>query len=149
VRVYGSPWTPHNGNWAFQYPRSEDVWTRKIPAEVDILVTHGPPRGHLDLMSWGCLFLLKEVWRIRPRLHAFGHVHEGVGVEMAAFDGVQRAYERTIVDGGGILNFVRTAVEFLLAWRRPSAEAKCIMVNAAIVGGLRHDQRREATKVIV
>lgn len=48
VRVWGSPMSPKNGNWAFQYPRSEDVWTEKIPDGNDVVVTHTPPRAHLD-----------------------------------------------------------------------------------------------------
>ena len=48
----------------------------KVPAGTDLLVTHGPPRGHLDLGHIGCASLLSELWRIRSRLHVFGHVHE-------------------------------------------------------------------------
>lgn len=49
VRVYGSPWSIRHGNWAFQYPRSTDVWHESIPPDTDVLITHTPPRGHLDL----------------------------------------------------------------------------------------------------
>lgn len=59
LRVYGSPLSQHHGNWAFQYPRIEDVWTRTVPDGIDVLVTHGPPpRAHLDLFKMGCVHLL-------------------------------------------------------------------------------------------
>jgi Icc-related predicted phosphoesterase len=47
------------------------------------LITHGPPQGHGDLTSRGeragCQDLLDALRRIRPRLHVFGHIHEGAG----------------------------------------------------------------------
>lgn len=61
-----------------------------IPTEVDVLLTHGPPRGHGDLclparFPAGCVDLLRTVEERlavegRLKLHAFGHVHEGYGV---------------------------------------------------------------------
>ena len=35
VRIWGSPMSPKNGNWAFQYPRSENVW-KSIPDGIDV-----------------------------------------------------------------------------------------------------------------
>lgn len=63
LRVYGSPQSARHGNWAFQYPRSESgkAWRGTIPDDVDILVTHGPPRAHLDTLRLGCPALLGEV----------------------------------------------------------------------------------------
>ncbi|OOF97211.1 hypothetical protein ASPCADRAFT_514217 [Aspergillus carbonarius ITEM 5010] len=51
---------------------------------VDIMVTHGPPYGILDQVvpghvSVGCEHLYRAVKRARPRLHVFGHIHEGYG----------------------------------------------------------------------
>jgi hypothetical protein len=48
LTIYGSPMTPQYGNWVFQYRRIRDVWRDTIPDGTDILLTHGPPRGHLD-----------------------------------------------------------------------------------------------------
>lgn len=82
VRVYGSPSIPACGGpeFAFQYPRGQDAWSGTIPRETDILVTHSPPRHHLDLpRGMGCEWLLKEIWNVRPRLHVFGHIHCGHG----------------------------------------------------------------------
>ncbi|KAJ8599584.1 hypothetical protein CTAYLR_004692 [Chrysophaeum taylorii] len=93
LTIYGSPWTPVYGDWAFMLGRGEpslDKW-RNIPDGVDILVTHGPPLGRHDLCAWGegragCIDLLYQVQqRIRPKVHVFGHIHEGYG---ASSDGV-------------------------------------------------------------
>jgi Icc-related predicted phosphoesterase len=89
--VYGSPWTPEYYNWAFNLPRGKairSVWSR-IPEPTDVLITHGPPLGRGDYTMHteytGCFDLLQEVQtRIQPRLHIFGHIHEGHGV---SFDG--------------------------------------------------------------
>ncbi|KAF4319215.1 hypothetical protein JM18_005736 [Phytophthora kernoviae] len=82
---YGTPWQPEFCNWAFNRPRGEALlrqW-RQIPTDTDVLVTHTPPMGHGDLVGYqrvGCADLLREVEdRVRPKLHVFGHVHEGYG----------------------------------------------------------------------
>ena len=86
VKVYGSPMTPRYGNWAFQY-QGEDVWSNTVPEATDILVTHGPAKGHLDSSLsnpsylQGCVYLQRELWRVKPRLHVCGHIHSGRGVE--------------------------------------------------------------------
>ncbi|PYI36505.1 hypothetical protein BP00DRAFT_421451 [Aspergillus indologenus CBS 114.80] len=51
---------------------------------IDIVITHGPPYGILDHVgpdhvSVGCEHLYRAVRRARPRLHVFGHIHEGYG----------------------------------------------------------------------
>ncbi|KAF2437968.1 Metallo-dependent phosphatase [Karstenula rhodostoma CBS 690.94] len=71
VKVWGAPWTPKYGNWAFQYPPGEDIWQGKIPEDADILVTHGPARGHLDVNGTGnagCMHMRHELERVKPRL---------------------------------------------------------------------------------
>eukprot|EP01137_Pigoraptor_chileana_P007470 Opistho-2@53120 len=87
LRIYGSPWQPEFFNWAFNLPRGPAIlekW-RKIPSDVDVLITHGPPLGHGDVcddgLNVGCADLLSEIQnRIRPTVHVFGHVHEGYGI---------------------------------------------------------------------
>ena len=85
LRIWGSPWQPWFFDWAFNLHRGEPlrkVWAQ-IPVGIDVLVTHGPPRGILDTTSRGeavgCDDLLEAVQRIRPRLHLFGHIHEAYG----------------------------------------------------------------------
>ena len=60
------------------------MWA-KIPDDVDVLITHGPPANILDRTYTGqyvgCPHLLARVQKIRPRLHVFGHIHEAYGQE--------------------------------------------------------------------
>lgn len=83
-----------------------DIWGGKIPDNIDILITHGPPRAHLDLLEYGCVYLLQELWRVRPQIHVFGHIHEGAEMEWLQFDSLQSAYERTVAPGGGSWNLI-------------------------------------------
>jgi Icc-related predicted phosphoesterase len=57
---------------------------KKIPANTDIQITHGPPYGILDKnrvgFSAGCQSLKRVVKRIKPMLHVFGHIHERSGM---------------------------------------------------------------------
>jgi Icc-related predicted phosphoesterase len=63
-------------------------WNQAMPAYVDILVTHGPPKGILDksysredvLEMCGDKSLLNKVLEIQPAYHLFGHIHEGYGM---------------------------------------------------------------------
>ena len=63
-----------------------------IPDDIDILVTHSPPYGILDetydpvarlFKQCGSKSLLKRVCEIKPKLHVFGHIHEGYGEVLA------------------------------------------------------------------
>ncbi|MCK7548903.1 metallophosphatase domain-containing protein [Marinobacter koreensis] len=87
-RFWGSPWTPVFFNWAFNLERGEALaerWAR-IPENLDVLITHGPPAGILDIvpdakgeLSVGCEELATAVENRQPRLHIFGHIHESYG----------------------------------------------------------------------
>jgi Icc-related predicted phosphoesterase len=80
LKIYGTPASLFQGGMAFNYHAGEDIekeW-EKIPGDTDILITQMPPKGILDNGS-GCPQLLEKVDRIRPKLHLFGHVHEGYG----------------------------------------------------------------------
>lgn len=87
VHLYGSPWQPEFCKWAFNLNRGEEIrnkWSL-IPDNTDTLITHGPPIGYGDKCSdgsmVGCRDLLNEIRnRVHPRLHIFGHIHEGYGV---------------------------------------------------------------------
>lgn len=153
LRVYGSPLSPRHGSWAFQYPRARDVWAQQsapVPPGVDILVTHTPPRAHLD-RQLGCAHLLRTLWRVRPRLHVFGHVHDGAGTEWVQFDALQAAYEQTVLADGGVHNLGLVLVRFLQAcvWPPAPAVTKCLLVNASMVGGLRDDELRRPVQVVL
>ena len=45
-----------------------------MPENIDVLISHGPPRGILDENS-GCPILRKVVDKIKPSVHLFGHIH--------------------------------------------------------------------------
>lgn len=94
--VFGSPYSPNqeSGKWAFQYPRDSDeatvLWAA-IPLETDLLITHTPPHHHCDeavsrRKALGCETLRQAMWRVRPRLHVCGHVHEGRGAERITWE---------------------------------------------------------------
>lgn len=87
LRVYASPYTPSLGDWGFQY-HPESGHDFSIP-QVDVVMTHGPPRGVLDYTRSGeragCSFLFQAIARSRPRLHCFGHIHEGWGGKLVTW----------------------------------------------------------------
>lgn len=80
IKIYGSPWTPEFNGWSFMKKREKinKVW-ENLPEDIDILVTHGPPKGILDLngdiIPVGDSALFKRVMKIQPKFHLFGHVH--------------------------------------------------------------------------
>lgn len=85
-KVFGSPFSQFQGNWAFGYESNDAaaLWD-KIPLDTDIIVTHTPPRSHCDqkanAQSVGCDALYQSMSRIRPPLAVCGHVHEGRGYD--------------------------------------------------------------------
>lgn len=94
INFWGSPIQPRFGNWAFNRDRGEDIkahWDM-IPNGIDVLITHGPPKGILDRIhpmferynedpNVGCWDLLQKVIDIKPKVHVFGHIHETYGME--------------------------------------------------------------------
>ena len=94
LTVYASPYTPALGAWGFQY-RPERGHSFSIEKGVDVVVTHGPPKGIMDYTYGreraGCPNLFAAVARARPRVHCFGHIHEGWGAKLVTwrenFDG--------------------------------------------------------------
>lgn len=86
LKVWGSPVTPYFLGMAFNARQGSEikkVWN-KIPANTDILITHGPPIKILD-HGVGDNELLLHVNKIRPAVHCFGHAHGQNGIE--AIDG--------------------------------------------------------------
>ncbi|KAL1957427.1 hypothetical protein VTO42DRAFT_5995 [Malbranchea cinnamomea] len=101
--VYASPYQPKFCQWAFAYKRSQDRFNpspegaefqaeNPIPSfpGVDIVLTHGPPKDIGDKVaqerSEGCAHLRRAVARARPRIHCFGHIHEGHGAYLMKWD---------------------------------------------------------------
>ena len=87
VHFYGSPWQPWFFDWAFNLPRGGALAAKwaLIPPQTDVLITHTPPQGIGDVTAVeneavGCEALRPVVAALAPRLHVFGHIHEGYGV---------------------------------------------------------------------
>jgi len=86
LRLWGTPVTPMYGG-AFGLSRAKDrkrLYAR-IPPDIDVLISHGPPFGILDAdpvsgLHAGSHELLDAVMWARPRLHVFGHIHGANGV---------------------------------------------------------------------
>lgn len=100
IKFWGSPYQPWFMDWAFNVHRGEQIkrhWDL-IPADTDVLITHGPAYGVLDQMtpegltsSWGskliippsehlgCEELRTAVDRVNPKVHIFGHIHGSHG----------------------------------------------------------------------
>ncbi|KAI0715920.1 Metallo-dependent phosphatase-like protein [Cerioporus squamosus] len=156
LSVYGSPHIPWHGDGSFSYKPSEGASRWNLPPFLDILVTHGPPKYHLDSRGgMGCEHLLRAVEQTRPLLHVFGHLHSGRGVKCVAWDGAQREYERI---SGRSLGKGRNALGALwlvaaaLATKirgRPKflPGAHTVLVNASSQGWFRDNAWRGATVV--
>jgi Icc-related predicted phosphoesterase len=104
IKLYGSPWQPEFYNWAFNLPRNgEEMKARwdAIPDNTDILITHGPPFGHLDIpggqnaVRVGCEMLRYRVDEIRPKIHVFGHIHGSWG---HYFDGHTHFFNASVLN---------------------------------------------------
>ena len=91
LKIWGSPWTltfpgMNPDCKAFTLDTEEELsekWAM-IPHDVDILITHMPPyfvgdklKGGRHVGSRGLYAWL--LYAGRPRLHVFGHIHEGYG----------------------------------------------------------------------
>lgn len=103
IKIWGTPWQPEFHNWAFNLPRGEKLKEKwdMIPMNTDILITHGPPLGKLDYVRYtnenvGCEELMKRVEEIKPKIHVFGHIHEGYGY---VFDGNTHFINAAVLNG--------------------------------------------------
>ncbi|KAH7303625.1 Ser/Thr protein phosphatase family protein [Stachybotrys elegans] len=103
-KVFASQYTPAFGGYAFGYPIEEDHFngteSSRIPDNegIDVIVTHGPPKpSDLEMQAFrldlndkqqhlGCPGLWGALERVKPKLHCFGHIHEGYGAQMATFE---------------------------------------------------------------
>ena len=80
IKFYGIPMFMEdciNGNEALNYSR--------IPIDTDILITHAPPYGILDLdegINYGSEKLLEKLTTLNLKAHLFGHIHSSHGSEI-------------------------------------------------------------------
>ncbi len=86
VTIYGVPWNPWFYDWAWNLKRGSDemkaVW-KQLPENVDLLLTHSPPRGYLDVTrsgeAVGCEDMLEAIVDKKPKVVVCGHIHEAAG----------------------------------------------------------------------
>jgi predicted phosphodiesterase len=83
---WGSPWQPTFQDGVFNLPRGSESLERQwslIPNHTDVLITHSPPWGILDVADskhLGCELLRDRVEQVQPRFQIFGHIHEAAGL---------------------------------------------------------------------
>jgi Icc-related predicted phosphoesterase len=100
IKIFGSPYSQEFNNWAYSYPRDYDYWANRIPDDTDIALIHGPAYGIVDelgengkALNLGCKSLLKEIFRVKPKLLITGHIHYSGG----------RHYRHEYADGSSTL----------------------------------------------
>lgn len=90
LKFYGTPWVPIiNYMWAFEveHEKLKTVFSA-IPENIDILVTHSPPRLHgylgdvslefgVDSDKFGSSELADAIFEKKPRYVFCGHIHSG------------------------------------------------------------------------
>lgn len=86
IKFWGSPYTHIFNQWAFMLPGDElkKIW-EKIPDDIDVIITHGPPYGILDYVEFskqnvGCPHLRDRIKEIKPKYHICGHIHGSYGI---------------------------------------------------------------------
>lgn len=87
TKFYGSPWVPNLAGWAFYQDHLGLVSKfNKIPADTNVLITHEPPEGTLDVGPAGNAYHIgsselhertNKLYELK--LHVFGHIHHGYG----------------------------------------------------------------------
>jgi Icc-related predicted phosphoesterase len=84
LKLFGSPYTPTFGNWYHMKDRGKlSRYWEELEESIDILITHGPPYGILDLSenregileNCGDKALLNRILKVKPKYHCFGHIH--------------------------------------------------------------------------
>mmetsp|Transcript_28606 Transcript_28606/g.69753 ORF Transcript_28606/g.69753 Transcript_28606/m.69753 type:complete len:283 (-) Transcript_28606:62-910(-) len=111
LKIYGCPWW-HGHHWDYKETRqgksiklrnTDPAGFGKIPYNLDVLLTHGPPRGVLDEADGvkgfhsGSVDLAKSILRTAPKLCLWGHVHEQRGTALVR-TGEKREQKTTCVN---------------------------------------------------
>ncbi|KAK3389843.1 Metallo-dependent phosphatase-like protein [Podospora didyma] len=139
LTVYASPFTPSlEADWGFQFKRGEHHDFAMIDQTVDVAITHGPPKGVLDLTSskqrGGCEHLFAAVAKACPKMHCFAHIHEGWGAKLVAWRDDQPSENPshfTDIDNGAssVGDRIGAHCEIVGIWRpsSPLARLSCFM----------------------
>lgn len=120
IKFFGSPYTPTFGStWSYNKARSKlgRMWDQ-LPNDIDVLLTHGPPLGILDLSEnrdyslemCGDRGLLTYIKKSNVKYHLFGHIHnfkDCVNSAVKICGGVTYSNACPLEDGGfelGLIN---------------------------------------------
>jgi Icc-related predicted phosphoesterase len=90
LKFYGHPYTPWFHDWAWNryYDQLIEI-NEKIPDDTNVLITHGPPYGILDVLkdpyrtkeNLGCKALRERIDQLPDlKLSVFGHLHSAEGI---------------------------------------------------------------------
>jgi Icc-related predicted phosphoesterase len=111
LNIWGTPYTPTFGvGWAYNKSRDKmDKLWKSIPENVDIIISHGPPKGILDLSYdiennlefCGCGAMKKNMIKLEPKLVLFGHIHNCEGIINAGT--MQLSGYKTIYSNGSVM----------------------------------------------
>lgn len=112
IKIFGTPYTPSFGSgWAFNKSRDSmhQIWAA-VDEDVDIIVSHGPPKTVLDLSYnrdnelefCGDLSFKKAcILKFRAKLVLFGHIHDCDNIINAGTR--QLSYSDTIFSNGSVV----------------------------------------------
>lgn len=84
LTFWGCPYVPEFMGWGFMAPRGAPLkrhWDL-VPPQLDVLVSHGPPHGYLDMYQGkhvGCEAQRDAIKTRKIRYNLFGHIHTGHG----------------------------------------------------------------------
>lgn len=111
MKFWGTPFTKRFRDWGFNVdPDKLSPYWEMIPSDTDVLITHQPPYGTGDYISYesapgiprrknkehlGCSELKRKVEQLQPRLHVYGHIHSGAGTYR---------HGRTVMVNASVLN---------------------------------------------
>lgn len=134
IRVFGSPYVPKCGSFAFQYPPHSDYWKDIVPDGTDVLIAHTPPALYAD-GGKGCPHLLREIRRVRPKVVVCGHIHHARGRVDVPLVGSQKVWEEVVLSDGlwkwfGLLLLLWHVLKERV-WDRVEDGEKVAVVNAA------------------
>ena len=112
IHFFGTPITPTFGTgWAWNKKREKmhDLW-ESVPENIDVLISHGPPKGILDLSydrennleCCGCTSMFKFVSKSNFKLVLFGHIHNSREIHTNAGT-MQLAGKKTIFSNGTVV----------------------------------------------
>ena len=87
IKFYGCGMSPKYGNWVYMSDRGKiNKYWNAIPDDTNVLMTHTPPKGIMDVTDEpktnmyklvGCSALRKRINNLTGlKLHCFGHIHD-------------------------------------------------------------------------